>query len=105
MVDEYDTPSILNELTRRNTASAEKRSERRKRNALRRVLIILLVLAPLLFRLLALTYQTWRLNLRVQRVVEENSILEASLEAAEARIAALEEAAANAPVEQSARTQ
>ncbi len=102
MVDENETPRILDELIRNNAARTARSSERRKRNALRRVLIILLLFAPLLLGLLVLTYQTWNLNLSVQRITEENTRLKESLEAAGARIAALEEVIARTVPEQPA---
>ena len=90
MVDEVETPKVLDELARNNSAPAQERSKRRKRTALRRIVVVLLLLSPLVLGVLALGYQQWNLYLNMNRLATENSRLMETLRASNARISELE---------------
>lgn len=90
MVDEAETPKILDEIARSNSAPAPKRS-RQKSTALRRVVIILVLISPLLFGLLFLAYEQWELRVSLNAAVSENNRLQQRITNADQQVASLAE--------------
>lgn len=90
MVDETETPKILEELSKKNTAQARPRADSRKRAAMRRLVLFVLALSPLLLGLVFLGYQQWSLRLTLDRMARENSRLQDTIDLNVARIAELE---------------
>ncbi len=73
MVEEQDTPQVLEELTRSNAARPSLRYDRKKRTALKRLAIILLLISPLLVGIVFLTWQQWNLRGELQRLAGNNT--------------------------------
>ncbi|MBL4821641.1 MAG: uroporphyrinogen-III C-methyltransferase [Gammaproteobacteria bacterium] len=92
MVDESETPRILEELSKSNSAPARKRADRQKRNALKRASIILLMLSPLLLAVVFLGYQQWNLSRELNQLASENAQLLGVLDNTSSRIVQLESA-------------
>lgn len=91
MVDETETPRVLEELSRSNAAPIRTRSERQRRT-IKRVAVIVLMLSPLLLGVVLLAYQQWTLRGRLIQVFNENSSLLDTIESNYTRIAQLEDA-------------
>jgi len=90
VVDEAETPKILEELSKSNSAPIRKRSERQKRTALKRATIILIFLFPILVAVLFLGYQQWDIGRELSLLANENNRLLSNLDGANSRIGQLE---------------
>ncbi|MDT8429085.1 MAG: uroporphyrinogen-III C-methyltransferase [Pseudomonadales bacterium] len=66
-----DTPKVLDELSRKNTASPSAKTRRQRL----RVFLILLLLTPLLLGLAFTAYQQWQVQLRLASLEDENARL------------------------------
>lgn len=91
MVEEVETSKVLEELSRNNTAAANGGSDR-QRGGGSAWLIVILLLIPLLAAAAVLGYQQWTLYLRLNLLATRNNQLLETIQAGDARLAALETA-------------
>ena len=75
--EQVETPKVLEELSRSNTARPGARTDRQKRNAAKRVALLLALLTPFVVSLLFLAYLQWTLRADLREVRAENSRLNA----------------------------
>ena len=91
MVDEAETPKVLEEISKSNAAPAKNRSQRKNRNAVKRIVIVLLLLSPLAAGMAFLSYQQWELTREVALVQADNIALSEQLETSRSVITQLQE--------------
>jgi uroporphyrin-3 C-methyltransferase len=103
VVEEVETPKVLEELSRNNAAAAAGGERQKRRGS--GWLVVFFLLLPLLGGAALLGYQQWTLYLRLNLLATENNQLLESLRSSNARIAVLEaseQQASPAPVIQQA---
>jgi len=91
VVDEAETPKVLEEISKSNAAPAKNRSQRKNRNAVKRIVIVLLLLSPLAAGMAFLSYQQWELTREVALVQADNIALSEQLETSRSVITQLQE--------------
>ena len=79
MTEQPDTPKILDEISRSNSAASTAGSTRKKQNARRRFLIFLMLFVPILAGLLVLGYQQYLLWNELTSLTAENQQLRDTL--------------------------
>ncbi len=86
MAEQSDTPRILEELSKSNTAKSAARASRPQKMARRRVAIVILLFLPLLAGVLLVAYQQFSLQSQLTALVAENQQLGMSLATQDAQL-------------------
>mgnify|MGYP006162831665 CR=1 FL=1 len=75
MADQAETPKILDEISKKNTANFKSPSARQKQTARRRFLIVILLLSPLILAIAFVGYQQWLSDSYLVSLAAENQQL------------------------------
>jgi uroporphyrin-III C-methyltransferase len=75
VADQAETPKILDDLSKKNTANSKSPSARQKQTARRRFLIVILLLSPLILAIAFVGYQQWLLDSQLVSLAAENQQL------------------------------
>jgi uroporphyrin-3 C-methyltransferase len=97
VAEEAETPKVLDEISKSNSATPRSLSDRQKRTAVKRFGVILIFLLPIIVVMLFLGYQQWNVNRELSFVYNENARLSAAIESADTRIEELENRPAPLP--------
>ena len=90
MAEQPETPKVLDELSKSNSAKPSGRAERQKRTALKRISLILVFISPLLLIVFFLAYMVWGLREDMQQLSAENTQLNAVITTDNDRVQQLE---------------
>ncbi|MEX2130278.1 MAG: uroporphyrinogen-III C-methyltransferase, partial [Pseudohongiellaceae bacterium] len=90
VAEQPETPKVLDELSRSNSARPVGRTERQKRTALRRIAIILVFISPFLLVIVFLAWQQWSLRSEMRRLADANAALNSEISSDTSRMQQLE---------------
>ncbi|HJO11022.1 MAG: uroporphyrinogen-III C-methyltransferase [Gammaproteobacteria bacterium] len=99
MADKAETPKILDEISKSNTAKSKSPSARQKQAARRRFLIIILLLSPLLLAVAFVGYQQWLTDSQLVSLTDENQRLSLTIANQNAQLQQIQETLAQVPTE------
>lgn len=91
MAEKSETPQILDELSKSNTAKAGNRTTRKQQTARRRLTIVLLMIVPLMAGVAYLGIQQFRIQSQLQVLADENSQVRQQLSASTQQFSALQQ--------------
>ena len=94
MTEKSETPQILDELSKSNTAKAGSRTTRKQKTARRRLIIVVVLVLPLIAGVLFLGYQQFSVQSQLQALSDENAQMQQLLSTRSDRILALEQSIA-----------
>lgn len=90
MAEQPETPKVLDELSKSNSARPTSRTDRQKRTAMKRIALILVFISPLLLGVIYLGYQQWMLRSDMRDLADENSKLNSVINGDNERVQQLE---------------